>query len=167
MRSILFILLTTVLLLSGCSQSKQLSSRAPTKAELKNFIESMNIEVLTKKVYSDYAVILGVNSIYSLAILNDGKPQFLGSSWGGGNADRIDVSAVTQQSPFIGVIIYQNDIISQGSKLEVVFEDKSTVKMSMNREKAYIIEHPSGKVTNIDNAIVNIFNSKDELIWTR
>jgi hypothetical protein len=160
----LIILLVTVLFVVGCS-SKPIISRGPTEVEVQNFIESMKINVLTTKLYSDHAIILGVGSAFTLAILDD-KEQYLGSSWGG-NPDGIDVTAVTQLSPFIGIMIYRNDIIEQGAKLEVTFEDKSVVSIQMNGDDAYIIDHPTGQSTNIDKATVRIHNKNDELIWER
>ena len=46
-------LLTTVIVLFGGSNNNPLSSRAPTEAELQEFVDSMSIEVLTKKFYTD------------------------------------------------------------------------------------------------------------------
>ncbi|PZD96968.1 hypothetical protein DNH61_04795 [Paenibacillus sambharensis] len=162
----LIILMATLFSVVGCSSSKPITSRTPTEVELQDFIESKSLNVLAKKQYFDHAIILGVGSVFSLAILNSNKPQYLGSFWDG-DPEGIDITAVTQQSPFIGIVIYRNEIIEQGTKMEIVFEDSSLVNISMNGEAAYIIDHPTGKSTNIDKTKVNIHNNNDEVIWTR
>jgi hypothetical protein len=166
MRTKIILLLMVLLILTGCElhRSNPITVRTPTEQELLSFNESRGIKALAIKYYKDYAIILGDSSIYSLSITSDDKQQYLGSSWNGA-PERIDVIAVTQETPFIEVIIHRNDVIEQGKKLKAIFEDNSTVEITMNHEKAFIVDHPLGKLTNSSKAKVQIFNNKDEVVY--
>ena len=156
-----FVLLQLII---GCNQSNPMTVRTPTEQELHDFIESKGIKALTVKKYSNYDIILGDSTIYSLSMTSDGKPQYLGNSWRG-TPEQIDVMAITQETTFIGVIISQNDVIEHGKKLKVIFEDNSIVNMPINQEKAFIIDHPQNKVTNSSKAKIQIFNNKGKVIY--
>ncbi|MBD0382821.1 hypothetical protein [Paenibacillus sedimenti] len=55
-----------------------------------------------------------------------------------------------------------SDILEQGQRLKVTFEDNTSVESEMKYEKAYIIDHPTGEVTNSSKAKVEIFNNQNE-----
>jgi hypothetical protein len=165
MRTKIILLLMVLLILTGCElhRSNPITVRTPTEQELLSFNESRGIKALAIKYYKDYAIILGDSSIYSLSITSDDKQQYLGSSWNGA-PERIDVIAVTQNTLHWSNY-HRNDVIEQGKKLKAIFEDNSTVEITMNHEKAFIVDHPLGKLTNSSKAKVQIFNNKDEVVY--
>ncbi|SEB56215.1 hypothetical protein [Paenibacillus sp. GP183] len=143
--------------------SNPIISRTPTEQELVNF-QDIHGKALAIKYYNDHAIVLGDNSGYSLSITNDNKPQYIGSSWGGA-PERVDVIAVTQETSFIGVIVHRKDVLEQGRKMKIKFEDGSIVEITMNHEKAFIVDHPTGKLTNSSKAKVEVFNNNNEMIY--
>lgn len=60
----------------------------------------------------------------------------------------------------MGVIIHRDDVLEQGNKMKITFEDGNSVEESMNHEKAYIVDHPLEKLTNSSKAIVEVFNDE-------
>jgi hypothetical protein len=109
--------------LQGTSNPK--IRRAPIEQELVSF-QDIHGKALVIKYYNDHAIVLGDNSVYSLSITNDNKPQYIGNSWGGA-PELVDVIAVTQETSFIGIIVHRKDVLEQGRKLKIIFEDGSIV----------------------------------------
>lgn len=161
---VLIVMPTTSIHNSNGIVTNSLRSRMPTEKEVIRFQDSRGIKALAVKYYTDHAIILGDHSIFSLAIIGENNEQFMGSSWGLAS-DRIDVTAVLQTTPFVGIIIHQKDVIDQGGKLKIIFEDNATVEQLMNHEEAFIIDHPFGKLTNSAKAKLEIFNTKNEVIY--
>ncbi|AKG36167.1 hypothetical protein [Paenibacillus durus] len=161
---ILFLLGLVILTSCAAHGNQQIRVRTPTEQELERFLSTEGVKALTVKNYKDHTIILGDHSVYTLSITADNEFQYVGSSWSGG-PDRIVVTAVSHETPFIGVIIHRSDVLEQGNKMKITFEDGNSVEKIMHHEKAYIVDHPLGKRTNSSKAIVEVFNEKGEMIY--
>ncbi|AHV98788.1 hypothetical protein [Paenibacillus sabinae] len=163
----IILLLIGLVIVTGCAAhgNQQIHVRTPTDQELERFLSIEGVKALAVKKYKDHAIILGDSSVYTLSITADNQFQYVGSSWSGG-PDRIDITAVTQETPFIGVFIHRNDVLEHGNKMKITFADGISVEEIMHNEKAYIVDHPLGKLTNSSEAIVEIFNDKGEMIYS-
>ncbi|UOR12822.1 hypothetical protein [Halobacillus amylolyticus] len=160
------LLFIAVIVTNNSNDTKRINYASLSKGEINKFVEERNIEPLATENTQNESIILVDGGTYSLSKRSDNGEVVKRSTRWDGSQKEVQLGFRSTGSPYIYLILEDETLIEQAYKVEVMFNDGTSVSKLVEDSRGFILFYDKkAKNLNIEDFELNVYDEDENTLY--